>query len=131
MTFNEHYSSRNVGTGGEEVAIEYLNQNGMEVIGRNYRLRDAEIDLIFKEWDNIPGYGPLEYIVFAEVKLRTTASHGHPWEAVDINKQRKIVRAARHFLYTHDFPSSTAVRFDVISIEGGAINHIRNAFLLT
>ena len=115
------------GNAGEELAVRFLAENGYDVIARNYRLKDAEIDIVFKDVKNV-GYGVDEYIVFAEVKYRSSDLYGYGSEAVNSLKIKKIIRAARHFLYTFNYPDDTAVRFDVISICNGSIDHIMNAF---
>ena len=119
--------TRKRGKWGEDIAVRYLISIGCEIVARNYRLRDSEIDIIFREKENdIPSIP--EYLVFAEVKYRNSALHGYGYEAVDAVKTAKILKAARHFLYTNHYPEDTPVRFDVISIEGEKIDHFRNAF---
>lgn len=120
--------TRLMGTGGEDAALRYLESIGAQVIDKNFTLRDGEIDLIFKEKEYVAGFGMLEYVVFAEVKLRNTEIFGYPSEAVNLSKQRKIKKVSKYYLYTHDYPDSTPVRYDVISLEASSIFHIRNAF---
>lgn len=115
------------GNMGEDLAVRFLIENGYEIIARNYRLNDCEIDVVFKDTKNaFCGIG--EYIVFAEVKYRETHMSGYGYEAVTKGKMKKIFKAAKHFLYTNRYSDDTPVRFDVISIEKEKIEHIINAF---
>ena len=109
------------GSIGEDLAVRYLTENGYEVIARNYRLDDCEIDIVFKEH-------PANPISIAEVKYRESHMSGYGYEAVTKGKMKKIVKAAKHFLYTNRYSGDTPVRFDVISIEKEKIDHIINAF---
>ena len=115
------------GSIGEDLAVRYLTENGYEVIARNYRLDDCEIDIVFKDFQKV-FCGIEEYIVFAEVKYRESHMSGYGYEAVTKGKMKKIVKAAKHFLYTNRYSGDTPVRFDVISIEKEKIDHIINAF---
>ncbi len=91
---------------------------------RNYRVaggphaRGAEIDLILRERDGT--------LVFVEVRSRATGVHGGALASVVATKQRRIVRAARHFLLR--FPAPPPCRFDVVAIEGARIDWIQAAF---
>ena len=106
---------------GEDCAAKFLEDNGYEIIARNFRIRSAEIDIIAQK-DGV--------IVFVEVKARSSIRHGLPVEAVNFRKQRKIIEAAGVFL--QDF-SDCACRFDVVEVYLSGerveeINHIENAF---
>lgn len=111
-------NKRTIGSSYEQTAGMYLKQKGMEVLLYNYRCRDGEIDIIARDG---------EYLVFCEVKYRTSQDSGHPLEAVGKRKQAVISKCARYYLMTTgqmDLPC----RFDVIGILGEEIFHIRNAF---
>jgi putative endonuclease len=72
-------------------------------------------------------------IVFIEVKTRATHSAGHPAEAVDVEKQKKLTRLALAYLKRHDLLEHSA-RFDVLAVTWPAtarrpqIEHYKNAF---
>ena len=103
---------------GEDLAAEYLKKIGYTVLKRNYKNEYGEIDVI--------ALGE-EYLVFVEVKMRTTDAFGLPSEAVTNTKMRKICQVAGAYIASKqlfDMP----VRFDVIEILNGEINHIKNAF---
>ncbi len=93
----------------------------MKVLVRGYRTSQGEVDLICRDGDRV---------VFVEVKAR---KRGHPAEAVDLNKQRRLTLAALHFLKRHQL-LATGCRFDVVAItwpEGDTpslIEHFPNAF---
>lgn len=113
-------NTRNLGAEYEERAAAYLREQGYFIIERNYRVRQAEIDIVARDGSTI---------VFAEVKYRANLREGHPLEAVGISKQRKISRAALFYLNQHKISvDNTQIRFDVIGILGDEIVHIRNAF---
>ena len=116
--------NRKKGNMGEDAAAAYLTRKGYEILDRNYRIRDAEIDIIAKK-DGV--------IVFVEVKLRKNSSLGSPAEAVNAAKQRKIISAAEGFIAKNNI-TDTDFRFDVIEIyskiNGLSINHMENAFWL-
>jgi putative endonuclease len=110
------------GLRGQKQAEAFLVQKGYEILHRNYRLRTGEIDLIARHNG---------YIIFAEVKFRTSTAYGLPRESVNYTKQQKITRTALHYiaknkLDNHDF------RFDVVEIleQNGKMyaNHTENAF---
>lgn len=110
---------RKIGDAQEELACRYLVKQGVRLMERNFRCRQGEIDII--------GYEK-EYLVFFEVKYRKDDSKGSAAEAVGPSKQRKLCRVSDYYRMIHGCPSDTPVRFDVIAIDGGRIEWIRNAF---
>ena len=81
-----------VGNYGEERAVWFLTRKGYQILGRNYRCRQGEVDIIAKD-------GP--YLVFIEVKYRKSGRCGDPAEAVGGTKQKRLYQAARHYLCRH------------------------------
>ncbi len=114
-------SRRSLGEGYEQTAAEFLKREGYEILERNFRYRQGEIDLIARDGG---------YLVFIEVKYRRDLQSGHPLEAVGTYKQRRIARAAVYYCHSHGISDSQACRFDVISILGNEIEHVKNAFEL-
>lgn len=112
-------NKRATGSSYEEIAAAYLTNKGYEILEKNYRNRQGEIDLIARE-------GP--YLVFIEVKFRRDDRNGTPAEAVDYHKQQKIIRTARHYLMIRHCDESQPCRFDVVAILGNDITVIQNAF---
>lgn len=105
------------GLAAEALAARYLEQAGLVVVQRNYRIRGGEIDLIAKDGD---------VTVFIEVKQRTSSSHGLAGELISPRKAALVRRAALHYLGRDDLPC----RFDAVLLEGKtqAITWIRDAF---
>ncbi len=109
---------RRIGTNYENLAAEYLQTLGYQIIEHNYYSRHGEIDLIAKHQG---------YLVFIEVKYRTNEKKGNPLDAVTLSKQRAISKCAVCYLREHGL-SDCAVRFDVVGILGEKIEVIPNAF---
>ena len=112
-------NKRQVGGQWEKQAAEYLTAQGMQIVESNFRCRQGEIDLI--------GYHE-GYLVFVEVKYRSTNEQGYALEAVDFRKQRKICRVADYYRYLHKVGDFENIRYDVVAIQNGEIRWIQNAF---
>ena len=104
---------------GENKAAKFLRKNGYKIIERNYTNKIGEVDLIAL-------YGNL--LVLIEVKTRSNIIYGNPADAVDYNKQRKYVLMAEGYLMANACYRDKCVRFDVIEVLNGEINHIESAF---
>lgn len=102
---------------GEKKAEKYLLKKGYALLERNYKTKFAEADLIFDD---------AGVLVFVEVKTRSSADFGEPSQAVNYAKQKKYVKLAEHYVMTHNVDKD--VRFDVVEVKKGEINHIKNAF---
>lgn len=103
---------------GEDLAAKFLKSKGYEIIKRNYVNAYGEIDIIAAH-DG--------YLIFVEVKARSSEEFGTPAQAVRSHKIRKISQVASAYIHSkrlYDYP----VRFDVVEILDGEINHIENAF---
>jgi putative endonuclease len=118
-------TTKQVGDEGEARALHHLQQHGLELVQRNYRLaqgpraRGGEIDLIMRERNGT--------LVFVEVRRRATARFGGAAASVTPRKQQRVVLAARHFLMTA-CRSHPPCRFDVVTLEAGTLQWIRGAF---
>ncbi len=114
-------NKRDLGSFGEDKAVEYLVKHGYKIVNRNFRYARGEIDIIACDQ---------QFIVFVEVKLRRSLKYGTPQSAVDQRKQEKIRRTAQYYLLSND--SKKKLRFDVISIQirdgKGKLKHFKNAF---
>lgn len=111
---------RTTGTHYEELAAEYLCAKGFRILCRNFRCRTGEVDIV-AEKDGV--------LVFVEVKFRSGGGFGDPFEAVDLNKQRRICRTALYYCKKHAVSTDCACRFDVIAVYGDqTIRHMENAF---
>ena len=112
-------NKRATGAGYEAQAARFLERSGMQIVAQNYRTRSGEIDLIARDG---------KYLVFVEVKFRANTKNGNALEAVDLRKQRTIIRTAQHYLLRYGYGMQTPCRFDVVGINGTEITHIKNAF---
>ncbi|WP_350349981.1 YraN family protein [Agromyces sp. G08B096] len=74
-----------LGRRGEELAVGHLVARGMQVIERNWRCRLGEIDIVARDGHDT---------VFVEVKTRTSADFGHPFEAITPMKLARLRRLA-------------------------------------
>lgn len=112
-------STTESGKEGERIAREYLVSSGHEVLEVNWRYARYEIDIISKHGS---------FIVFTEVKLRSTGAFGEPEVFVNRQKQSRLVKAANFYLLDRDIRDEA--RFDVIAITPGTgkLKHIQNAF---
>lgn len=119
----------NLGRQGEEIALARLCEQGAVPVGRNFRTRHGELDLIVLDGDAL---------VFVEVKtLRAGALSGpeRPALAVGRRKQARIRRLAAAWLADRPpLRSFAEIRFDVVGIrmdaEGRVLEHehLRGAF---
>ena len=112
------FNRRAIGTEYETLACEYLIRHGYQILCRNFRCRQGEIDIIARDRD---------YLVFIEVKYRRDEHEGDPAEAVDYRKQKKISRVAEYYCWEKR-KLNQPCRFDVICVLGQEIRHIENAF---
>ena len=116
------YERHILGNNGEKIASEYLEKNHYEIIKRNFRCKQGEIDIIAYDDKN------REY-VFVEVKTRTNFEYGKPVDSVNKMKQKHIVSATKYYIYLHNLENKY-IRFDIIEIykkDQYIINHIKNA----
>lgn len=110
---------RALGVQGEAIAATWYEARGYEVLARNWRRREGEIDLVLRQGSTY---------VFAEVKTRTTDVFGVPAEAVRHEKQARIRRLAARWLAEGGPGPAREIRFDVVSILGGLVEVIEGAF---
>ena len=117
-------NTKAIGDEAEALALAHLQRHGLVLVQRNYRVaggphaRGAEVDLILRERDGT--------LVFVEVRARAGAEHGGAMASVTAAKQRRIVRAAQHYLL--QLPSLPPCRFDVVAVDGGQIHWVKAAF---
>jgi|Deesub1362A_J573_1020465.scaffolds.fasta_scaffold03464_5 putative endonuclease len=104
---------------GEKVAKEYLERKGYVILESNYRSGKEEIDIVCEKEG---------VVVFVEVKRRGSDEYGSPYEAIDEKKVESIMRVAEGYLKERELLGKCEIRFDVIGIGGGRIEHIEGAF---
>lgn len=114
---------RATGKRGEDLAADYLTQQGLVVVERNYRCQWGEIDIICRQ-------GAL--LVFVEVRSKTSDRYGTPEESINRVKISRIRKTAMEYLNNHPEGRSGKLRFDFIAVtfkeHQGSINHIKGAF---
>ncbi len=111
-------NERDPGKRSEALACEYLTRHGLQLVARNWRSRFGEIDLVLREGDTI---------VFVEVRLRTSATHGGAGESIDARKRAKLLAAARLYMAGK---REQPCRFDVVllrRLDPPEMEWIRNA----
>lgn len=108
---------KSLGNFGEQIAVQYLQEQGYKILETNFYTRYGEIDLICQK-NNV--------IIFVEVKTRTSTDFGFPEEAVSRSKIRSLIRTATRYMINKNQPW----QIDVLSIllkEGDAeIKHFEN-----
>lgn len=115
-----------LGSRGEQFALEHLARRGCRLVARNHRTRFGEIDLIVRDGRTL---------VFVEVKTRRARRAGAVWDALDERKRAQVRRMARSYL--HDAagrPRALEIRFDAIGVVLDArgdlvrLDHLEAAF---
>jgi len=109
-----------IGNNGENLAVEFLEKQGIKVIERNWRYsRVGEIDIIAHDG---------ETLVFIEVKTRSTANFGHPLEVISTNKLNTIYKLAEIYTNNCNNKNYKGIRIDIIGIlaeKDPEITHIK------
>jgi len=108
------------GKKGEELAADTLKAAGMEIIKRNYRSKQGEVDIIAVDG---------ETIVFVEVKAWSAFGMENLQYGIDARKQQKIIKTAKYFLSENRKYSNMAIRFDVIFVKENQVTHLASAFM--
>jgi putative endonuclease len=109
------------GAEGEQLAVGLLESKGYRVLERNYRYRRSEIDLIVcrENW-----------LVFVEVKTRSSNAFGFPEEFVDPKQKARILEAADYYQFITDWKGN--VRYDIVAVilgdEAPQLHHLEDAF---
>lgn len=107
-----------LGASGEDRAAAWYAARGYELVARNWRCREGELDLVLRTGS---------VLVVCEVKTRTSDRFGTAAEAVTADKQRRIRHLARMLLHETGLRPSV-VRFDVAAVRGGNVEVIEQAF---
>lgn len=99
-----------LGRAGEDRAAQHLTDSGYTVLARNWRCAQGEIDIIAVQGDQL---------AVVEVKTRRTATYGHPFEAIDRRKRRRLWQLAQAWIRENpDVACGRVVRLDAIGIIG-------------
>jgi TIGR00252 family protein len=115
---------KDIGRQGEQIAKEYLQKKGYQILDTNWYNHHCELDIVAKDG---------EELVIVEVKTRTTSIFGDPSDAVNTKKMRRMINTADSYIRRHNLNNET--RFDIISIiyekKTYQIEHIKDAFYPT
>ncbi|WP_372935738.1 YraN family protein [Seonamhaeicola sp.] len=110
-----------LGKKGEQLAVDFLIENGYNIIERNYRFDKAEVDIIAKQKDTL---------AIIEVKTRSSKDFGNPQDFVKPKQIKNLVKAVDEYVTVNDL--DVEVRFDIIAIvkekKGYKIEHLEDAF---
>lgn len=111
------------GQEAEGLAYQYLKNEGLKLLSRNYHCKSGEIDLIMT-------HGKI--LVFIEVRYRSNEQFGLSIETVTKQKQKKLIKTALHFLQKNPNKAKQPARFDVLGLTGDLsqpkFTWIQNAF---
>lgn len=110
-----------LGKKGEELAVNYLQKQGYDVIERNYRFDKAEVDIIARQNNTL---------AIIEVKTRSSIDFGNPQDFVKPKQIKNLVKAVDEYVTTNGL--DVEIRFDIIAIvkekNQFSIEHIEDAF---
>ena len=111
-----------LGKKGEELAVEFLQNNGYEILDKNWRFKKAEIDIIALKKD---------VLAVVEVKTRSSSYFGNPQDFVNQKKIKLLVEAINEYVISKNL--DVEVRFDIVAIiknnQNFEIEHLEDAFL--
>lgn len=105
----------------EDKALDYLIENGLKLVNRNFYCKVGEIDLIMRD---------KAYLVFVEVRARISSRFGGGIGSITYAKQQKIIKASTYYLLKHKIYDKYPLRFDIITIDGveETITWLKDAF---
>lgn len=110
------------GAQAEQLACDYLQQQGLILLERNFHSARGEIDLIMQDQ---------QQYVFIEVRCRYNPLFGDSLETISRRKQERIICTARYYLHRHGLTQRAECRFDAVGIDGSQqIVWIKSAFEL-
>lgn len=114
---------KDVGSVGENIARQYLEQQGLSFLAANWSCKVGEIDLVMQDGDTR---------VMVEVRLRRPTRFGEGLDTVAGIKQKKLIRTAKYYQQKANYWGD--IRFDVVSIimhpdKSPEIEHIPHAFM--
>ncbi len=107
------------GNKAEAQACAYLETQGLNLVARNFRTRQGEIDLVMRERD---------ILVFVEVRYRGGDTFGSAGESITPLKQARIRHAAAQFLQQHADYRDSVCRFDIVTFDRDRTDWLKDAF---
>ena len=111
---------KEIGAWGEEIAANWLDEHGYEIVARNIRTPYGEIDIIARQ---------NQITIFIEVKTLTSSANFFPEHQITARKREHMLNAAQHYSAENQIDHW---QIDVISVEGKPgtkpiITHFQNA----
>lgn len=103
----------------EQRALGLLQDNGLRLLARNVRFRVGELDLIMQDQ---------ETVVFVEVRFRSPSRYGGAASTIERKKQQRLIRAAYCWIQMQFRSAEPVSRFDIVALDGDAVEWIRGAF---
>ena len=98
---------RDAGALGERIAAKHLAGLGYVILERNFRAKEGEIDIVAEKDD---------YLVFVEVRTKSSTEFGSPEESVTSAKKEKLIASSFAYLNSHRNPSPSW-RIDFVAVE--------------
>lgn len=95
-----------LGARGESLATDHLIGAGLEILDRNWRCSQGELDIVARDRDEV---------VFVEVKTRSSVLFGHPFESITATKVARLRRLAAAWCEQHP-GSGAAIRIDAVAV---------------
>ncbi len=116
-------SNKSTGDLGKSLAREYLENKGYRILDTNYRCPQGEVDIVARQDD---------FLVFVEVRTRTSLNYGSPEESVTPAKKDRLIATALHYRQGHyNMPASWRIDFVGVMLNPKdgppRIEHIPNA----
>lgn len=114
--------TQDLGAEGEDLAADYLEQQGYRIIERNWHCRRGELDIIAKDGD---------VWVFCEVKTRRNVPAQQAFANITVRKRERLIAAAHDYMNTHDL-EDIMWRIDAIGVvlthsDPPVIEHVEDA----
>jgi putative endonuclease len=110
-----------IGQKAEDIAVDFLQARGLQILERNFRRRLGELDIVARDGDTL---------AIVEVRTRASDRFGGAAASVGPRKQQRLARAAAQLLQQRRDLSHLRARFDVIAVDGdGKVEWLRHAFL--
>ncbi len=106
----------------ENIALKYLESQGLSIIQSNFSCKMGEIDLIMNDAD---------FLIFIEVRYRKKTQFGHPLETITYTKQQKIIKTIQFFLMKHPKYQQFPCRIDAVAIYSNTVNKNNKAENIT
>lgn len=112
-----------LGSYGEDIATNFLEDNGYKIMANNFLCKQGEIDIIALD-------SSVNCLCFIEVKSRYSNSFGYPCESVNYKKITRLRNAAKYYIYKNNLYDINS-RFDIIEIffsykDSFKINQLKN-----